>query len=702
MRRLLFIFIALSGLLAAGQAAAESPGPGSEKVRAFTDLLRDPAIQAWLQAQAAGKSTGSPGTATADEPMSAQQTIAGQLDLMRGFLRELAAAFPTLPGELRHAWATFSADFRERGPLGTIGLLFLFGALGSAFVLLFLWVTTGFRRRMIALPLGTVNDRLHAVWVRSVYGFGMLLAYSTGSIGSFLLFDWPPLLKQIVLAYLMVFLLVRLTLVLGRIILAPGAERFRIVPMTTVAARFWFVWSAVLVGYYFFVKVTLNLLVILGIGRPAGYLVGVICGSVLLGLALYVVWRSPTWDGSARSNQGHRLGSWLLSLYLLIVWLLLFTGSVVPFYIGVVMLLLAIALRVNHVAIHHLLRPTESEAGTNSMPPFAIVSLERGLRAALLIGGALAIAGILDLDLGAMTAGDTLVTRLLRGTLNAAVIVLLADFAWRVARAVIDHKLADGPDLSTPDTAEDRRRARIQTLLPILRNVLFVVLLTMALLMALSALGIEIGPLIAGAGVVGVAVGFGAQTVVKDIISGVFYLLDDAFRVGEFIQSGHYKGTVESFSLRSVKLRHNRGPIFTVPFGMLGAVENMSRDWVIDKMTIGVTYDTDIDKVRKIVKRIGMDLANEPEFAAQIYEPLKMQGIEQFGDFAIQLRLKMKTRPNQQALIRRRALALIKTAFDQNGVKFAYPTVQVAGGDQATSAVAQQGLELVKPRSAAP
>ena len=130
--------------------------------------------------------------------------------------------------------------------------------------------------------------------------------------------------------------------------------------------------------------------------------------------------------------------------------------------------------------------------------------------------------------------------------------------------------------------------------------------------MALSALGVQIGPLIAGAGVVGVAVGFGAQTLVKDVISGMFYLLDDAFRVGEYIQSGSYKGTVESFSLRSVKLRHHRGPLYTVPFGELGAVQNMSRDWVIDKMSVGVTYDTDLDKVKKLIKQIGTGAAGRP------------------------------------------------------------------------------------------
>ena len=158
----------------------------------------------------------------------------------------------------------------------------------------------------------------------------------------------------------------------------------------------------------------------------------------------------------------------------------------------------------------------------------------------------------------------------------------------------------------------------MRTLLPILRNILFIVFLVMAALMALSAMGVQIAPLIAGAGVVGVAVGFGAQTLVKDVISGIFYLLDDAFRVGEYIISGSYKGTVESFSLRSIKLRHHRGYLYTVPFGSLGAVQNMSRDWVIDKLQLTVPYDTDLDLLKKIVKQIGKELAADPELAPNI------------------------------------------------------------------------------------
>ena len=214
-------------------------------------------------------------------------------------------------------------------------------------------------------------------------------------------------------------------------------------------------------------------------------------------------------------------------------------------------------------------------------------------------------------------------------------------------------------------------------------------------------MGVEIGPLIAGAGVVGVAIGFGAQTLVKDIISGMFFLLDDAFRIGEYIVSGSYKGTVESFSLRSIKLRHHRGYLYTVPFGELGAVQNMSRDWVIDKLSVGVTYDTDVDKVKQIIKQIGKELQANEEFAPHIIETLKMQGVEQFGDFAIQIRMKMMTKPGEQFVIRRRAYAMIKKAFAANGIAFAFPTVTVAGGGEATPAVAQQALDLTRPPAAA-
>jgi small-conductance mechanosensitive channel len=702
MRRVLLLLVTVAGLLAGGQAMSQPSEPSPEELRALAGLLSDPAIQSWLQAQADRTPPGDAGaTAAVSEPASAQAMMAGQLDTMRDFLRELAAAVPTLPGELGRALTTLAAEREAWGGQRPIVLVAMFVALGFGLEWLLWWATTGFRQRMIASPLETARDRLRAGGLRAAYGLLLLLGFATGSIGAFLLFDWPPVLKHIVLGYLLVFLIVRLVLVVGRILLAPGAERFRIIPMANSTARFWFVWSAVLIGWFFFVRTTLSGLAALGITRPAWYLVGLGGGVVLVGLALYVVWQHPARDTGERASHEHRLRAWLLSVYLVVVWLLLFTGSTGPFYVGVILLLLPIAIQSADLAVKHVRRPADSATADDSIPSLTAVTVERGLRAVLLIGGAYLIAWTIGLDLVAMTMRDTLATRLLRGAINAVVILLIADYAWRLARAWIDWRLAEAQDRGVPDPERARRGARLRTLLPILKNVLLVVLVAMAGLMALSALGVEIGPLIAGAGVVGVAIGFGAQTLVKDIISGMFYLLDDAFRVGEYIISSSYKGTVESFSLRSIKLRHHRGYLYTVPFGELGAIQNMSRDWVIDKLSVGVTYDTDIDKVKGIIKQIGKELQANPEFAPHIIETLKMQGVEQFGDFAIQIRMKMMTKPGEQFVIRRRAYGMIKKAFSANGIAFAFPTVTVAGGAGSKEAIAQKGLDLVRPPSPA-
>ena len=284
--------------------------------------------------------------------------------------------------------------------------------------------------------------------------------------------------------------------------------------------------------------------------------------------------------------------------------------------------------------------------------------------------------------------------------LHGVIVLLVADLLWHLAKASIDRKLA----LSAPDesisASEAARRGRMRTLLPIFRNILAVFLATVAVLMVLSGLGVEIGPLIAGAGIFGVAIGFGSQTLVKDVISGVFYMLDDAFRVGEYIESGSYKGTVESFSLRSVKLRHHRGPVFTVPFGSLGAVQNMSRDWVIDKFMIRVPFDTDVKKVKKLLKGIGAELKEDPELGPSIIETVKMKGVEQFGDFGMELSFAFMTKPGQQSVVRRRAYTMIRDAFVANGIDFAQPTVHVGGEEKGQAAAAASAANYQRQKAA--
>ena len=392
--------------------------------------------------------------------------------------------------------------------------------------------------------------------------------------------------------------------------------------------------------------------------------------------------------------------SWLLTVFFVALWLLRVSGVYAAFWLLFAAVVLPAAIIATRAAVHHVLRAPED--GSAPFPQVAIAVIDRGLRVCLILVSAYLLARAWGFGLTGMAQGEGTQERLMRGGLRAAVILLAADFGWSVIKAMIAHRL--GGDM--PGAAEGHaaavspKQARLRTLLPIVQNILFAAIVVMALLMVLSSLGIEIAPLIAGAGVVGVAIGFGAQTLVKDVISGMFYLLDDAFRVGEYIETGSHKGTVESFSLRSVKLRHHRGPLSTVPFGELGAIQNMSRDWVIDKFSVTVGYKTDMEALRKLIKKLGAELAADPEFAPHVIEPLKMQGVQSFGDYGIAVGLKMTTRPGQQFQMRRRAYVRLKQLFEEQGIEIPFPTVHVHGGAEAADTAAAKAFVAAKAKQA--
>jgi moderate conductance mechanosensitive channel len=158
---------------------------------------------------------------------------------------------------------------------------------------------------------------------------------------------------------------------------------------------------------------------------------------------------------------------------------------------------------------------------------------------------------------------------------------------------------------------------------PLLRAVGRLVIGAIALMSALSSLGLNIAPLLENAGVVGIAVGIGAQTLVRDLFSGASYLIEDVFRIGDYIEGGTAKGTVERITFRTIARRHQNGPLHFVPYGSLSSVRNNSRDWVIDKFEIPLPITVDSEKVRKPVKKIGLEMLEDPEFAKIIDMPLK-------------------------------------------------------------------------------
>ncbi|MFV2033262.1 MAG: mechanosensitive ion channel family protein [Gammaproteobacteria bacterium] len=249
---------------------------------------------------------------------------------------------------------------------------------------------------------------------------------------------------------------------------------------------------------------------------------------------------------------------------------------------------------------------------------------------------------------------------------------------WGVVRITIERKLSD--EKGTLDEDDEAGGSgdggglggtRLETVLPIFRIFVKITMIVMAVLLSLSALGVDIGPLIAGAGVIGIAIGFGAQTLVRDIVSGLFFLMDDAFRVGEYVSIEAIRGTVERISIRSFQLRHHNGMVHTIPYGEIKSLTNYSRDWAIMKFELRVPFETEIDKVRKIIKNIGKEMLDDPVFGANMLMPLKSQGVNRMDDSALIIRCKFTAVPGQQFLIRREAFTRIQKAFEENGINFA-------------------------------
>ncbi len=249
---------------------------------------------------------------------------------------------------------------------------------------------------------------------------------------------------------------------------------------------------------------------------------------------------------------------------------------------------------------------------------------------------------------------------------------------WGVVRISIERKLSDEKGPVDEDGGFEGGGdggglggTRLETVLPIFRIFVKITMIVMAVLLSLSALGVDIGPLIAGAGVVGIAIGFGAQTLVRDIVSGLFFLMDDAFRVGEYVSIDAIRGTVERISIRSFQLRHHNGMVHTIPYGEIKSLTNYSRDWAIMKFELRVSFETDIDMVRKIIKNIGIEMMEDPVFGANMLMPLKSQGVNRMDDSALIIRCKFTAVPGQQFLIRREAFTRIQKAFEENGIHFA-------------------------------
>ncbi|MDP2580240.1 mechanosensitive ion channel [Shimia thalassica] len=286
-----------------------------------------------------------------------------------------------------------------------------------------------------------------------------------------------------------------------------------------------------------------------------------------------------------------------------------------------------------------------------------------------------------------LVADDGLIGRFL----DVVIIIFIGYIVFNCFRIWIDSKIREeqgdiNEEAELGDEGGETGASRLATLLPLFRNFILIVILVTITLIILMEIGVNVSPLFAGAGVVGLAIGFGAQTLVRDVFSGAFFLFDDAFRKGEYIDIGGVKGTVEKISVRSFQLRHHLGPLHTVPFGEIQHLTNYSRDWVIMKLPLRVTYDTDVERVRKMIKNLGIELLDDPVIGDNFIQPLKSQGVIEMQDSAMIIRVKFMTKPGDQWLVRKKVFQEIRSLFEREGIRFAHREVTVRLADEDAAA----------------
>ena len=623
------------------------------------------------------------------------------------------------------------ADVRGRGGISSILLMFagvfVLLATGLGAEWLFGRYAAAMRKGLAASPPSHWTVKLKRVLFCALIEFISLCVFSLATIVVFFLFFNLGASARLVFGlFLAVVLAVRGVGLLSRLLLAPRSPALRLLPLadsTAIHLYRWIMAFVLFLGASFLIR---GLLELQGVSEETVIFLRAANAVVVFCMLVYLVLnnREPvariichgTGDRSAGVNlfRSQLATFWhLLALpYLVLLWCL----WVFWLLVGRSDLVLPVLALLSSLPLFILLdwlgqkllsamfgfvdkqepaqQPCEVEETTENEQVAAAPDQEvspdlagpkryvRVLRSCL----SLSIAGIIFFWVLQLWGFDAeLGEEVTAAALKILLIVSLAWVSWRLIEAAINRKIkAVHTHIGVDEDADEGGTggSRIGTLLQLLRKFLLVVLLAIVGLIILSAIGIDTKPLLAGAGILGLAIGLGTQNLIKDIVSGIFFLLDDAFRIGDYIESGKAKGTVVAITIRSLNLRHTRGMLHNVPFSQLGTVTNFSRDYNIVKLDFRVPFDTDVDKVRKVVKKIDKEIQQDEELGPNLLSPIKCAGVLALDDSALIMRVKFKSKPGLQFMIQRQVYRRLKELFDEKGLEFATRHVMVRLPDE--------------------
>ncbi|MDT8343256.1 MAG: mechanosensitive ion channel [Thermohalobaculum sp.] len=705
-----WLAVCLLGLAPFGSARAQAPDAPlpADGVARIVEAARDAGVPVVIIGAAALPAAGPAAPPTrapiADRAAGFSRVIVGNFERD---LADLAALPQTLPILVAGLSPDGDAGW-VRGALGIAALAVLAGVA----------IERGVTAWLVPVLLGgppardgARTARIRYVLLRAaIWALALALGFGLGLLAAVFAVRHLPAHETVVLSVFEAVVSIRLALLFFRALLAPYEPAARLVAVPDPLARLTyrqFRLGAIVVGI-----IAAAAYWLIRIDAPAGVSdlatsAATMLGAVLLGR---LVWRlrPPRADRRAGIAAFSMARSWHLVVIAYLAAAVLTTvfgrlaglpihGLVIAPVFGAV--LAAVLYSAALLAVDRAFG-SSAEGADPAIPSFRAW----GERAALVVVIGIALGVVLD----AWEVGIFNEAGKVRPVLTVLVMSGVAWIGWSAIRTAFDRCLAQERHAHAA-TSEDRDEAdeggaggtRLATILPLFRNAILITILVVAGMVVLSSMGIDVAPLFAGAGLVGIAVGFGAQTLVRDIFSGAFFLIDDAFRVGEYIDTGGAKGTVEKISIRSMQLRHHTGPLHTIPFGEIHQLTNFSRDWVIMKLPIRVRFGTDTERVRKLVKKLGQELLADPVIGAKFVEPLKSQGVYKMDEYGIITRVKFKTKPGDQFAVRKVVYQRMNELFESEGIAFGGREVVVRASGEGEAGTGRGAAALAAAAAAA-
>jgi len=697
------------------QPAADSAVPGD--YAALVELLEDPERRDRLIAELErlssaesgavdGKAFPSADGAAAAGPISGlTEFVSGSLTRMTGVVSRLAGEVPTVD------WMAVADTTWRVGAVLVVAYLLLF--LGRRLL------SGAWRRLDTYARAGGMRHRLLRTGAVALVSLGLGVAVLGGAYlfaqgaAWWLAGDAGPAATVSALA-LQALLVVEAARLLVDAVFAPASPGLRLIPLPEAAARSWSRWLSLVIRFAGYGGI-LVVPAIAAAGRPdLASVIGWLVALIALGYTWSRLWdaRKPVRSALfARAERSRRAltgwslrllaGSWhwLAMLYVLGVFVVAITrpGEALPFVALATfnsVVIVGVALFVSAMLGQWIGRGVPLPARVvERMPTLQhrlntyVPLILRVVRVAI---GLVALAGLLRVwHLGNAFAwlGSETGRWLLAAVVDVSLVLLITLAAWLVATGLIEAKL---------NSARGMPSARLQTLLSLFRNAIAVVLVTVAAMIVLAELGVNIGPLLAGAGVLGLAIGFGAQKMVQDVITGVFIQIENSMNAGDIITAAGVTGTAERLSIRSVTLRDLSGTVHVIPFSSVDIVSNYTREFAFHKGEYGIAYRENVDEAIEQLKAAFDELAADPEWQEHILEPVDIPGVTALGDSSVNIRVMIKTSPGNQWAVGRAYNRLVKQYFDAAGIEIPFPHTTVYFGMEKDGTAPPANLRLLE------